>query len=544
MTGIIVVNPPPVDPPPSNTSGSASVLGPLSYTPAIPTLPQTWSGLQTFLPGTIILSGTGAPSNVVVQETPNGPVTVRQLAFADISGSLSPVQIPSAALTSVNDTNVTLALGGSPNNALLAATSITVGWTGTLAASRGGFGSDVSGQSGVPLFATGVATFTGTTGSGVFVRTTSPTLVTPTITVNDGSFTLQNTTDTTKKAVFSLSGIGTGTTRTYSLPNASDTFTLNGTAQTLTNKTISGASNTITNVALAGLASQGAFTFVGNNTSGSASPTAVDIAALTSKASPASSDLVMISDQAASGAWKKVTVSSLASAGSVASLNGLTGAINLVVSIQKFTSSGTYTPSSGMVHAIIECLGGGAAGGGSASNASFLVSGGGGGAGSYSRKVATAASVGASQTVTIGAGGTGATGNVGGNGGDTSVGTLCIGKGGSGGNFGSSAAFGRGGAGGVAGTGDVTLPGANGGDGAYQSGTNVGIVVPAGMGAVSQFGGGGVQTVSVSGSFAAGTASGGFGGGGSGGMSSFSSTSTAGGAGAPGIVIITEYRIQ
>lgn len=41
-----------------------------------------------------------------------------------------------SALTKTDDTNVTLTLGGSPSTALLAATSITVGWTGTLADSR------------------------------------------------------------------------------------------------------------------------------------------------------------------------------------------------------------------------------------------------------------------------------------------------------------------------------------------------------------------------------------------------------------------------
>ena len=43
---------------------------------------------------------------------------------------------PAAALTAVNDTNVTLALGGTPATALLQATSITVGWVGTLPAAR------------------------------------------------------------------------------------------------------------------------------------------------------------------------------------------------------------------------------------------------------------------------------------------------------------------------------------------------------------------------------------------------------------------------
>jgi hypothetical protein len=41
-----------------------------------------------------------------------------------------------SALTKVDDTNVTLTLGGSPSTSLLAATSLTLGWTGTLADSR------------------------------------------------------------------------------------------------------------------------------------------------------------------------------------------------------------------------------------------------------------------------------------------------------------------------------------------------------------------------------------------------------------------------
>ena len=40
------------------------------------------------------------------------------------------------SLTKADDTNVTLTLGGSPSTALLSATSLTLGWTGTLADSR------------------------------------------------------------------------------------------------------------------------------------------------------------------------------------------------------------------------------------------------------------------------------------------------------------------------------------------------------------------------------------------------------------------------
>ena len=44
--------------------------------------------------------------------------------------------ITPAALTKTDDTNVTLTLGGSPSTSLLAATSLTLGWSGTLADSR------------------------------------------------------------------------------------------------------------------------------------------------------------------------------------------------------------------------------------------------------------------------------------------------------------------------------------------------------------------------------------------------------------------------
>jgi hypothetical protein len=65
-----------------------------------------------------------------------------------------------AALTKTDDTNVTLTLGGTPTEALVTATSLTLGWSGQLAVGRGG---------------TGLATATayavlcgGTTGTGAF----------------------------------------------------------------------------------------------------------------------------------------------------------------------------------------------------------------------------------------------------------------------------------------------------------------------------------------------------------------------------------------
>lgn len=80
-----------------------------------------------------------------------------------------------AALTSGNDTNVTLTLGGTPTTALLHAASVTAGWTGTLAVGRGGLGIGTTPSNGqIPIGnATNYTAATLTAGIGIGIANAS-----------------------------------------------------------------------------------------------------------------------------------------------------------------------------------------------------------------------------------------------------------------------------------------------------------------------------------------------------------------------------------
>jgi hypothetical protein len=214
---------------------------------------------------------------------------------------------------------------------------------------------------------------------------------------------------------------------------------------------------------------------------------------------------------------------------------------------QTFTGSGTYTPSAGLVYCTIETIGGGGGGGGVGVAISSNIAAGGGGAGGYSRSTKVAADIGASKAVTIGAAGAaGATGdNTGGTGGDTSVGTLVIARGGTGGAGAGALFVGPGGLGGVLGTGDATGTGAPGMTGSGDVTTTA--VATGGGGGSGLFGGGAVANATNVGATAIpGVAGSGHGSGGSGAANSAAggATTQPGGAGTAGYVVITEYCNQ
>lgn len=190
-----------------------------------------------------------------------------------------------------------------------------------------------------------------------------------------------------------------------------------------------------------------------------------------------------------------------------------------IITPQIFTSSGTYTPTSGMKYCIIEVLGGGGAGGGSIGNNQGF----GGAYGGYARKVVSAATIGASQTVTIGAGGTGVSGASGNAGGTTSVGSIISATGGSGGPVGNSTTPLLGG---IGSSGDINIRGASTPQGIF------GIVIGS-TGASGPYGAGAIGGSSANGSSASNNS-------GAGGGGSYAATFT-GGAGGSGIVIITEF---
>ena len=129
-------------------------------------------------------------------------------------------------LNKANDTNVTLTLGGTPSTALLQAVSITAGWTGTLAVSRGGTAASTASG-------TSLDNITGFSSTGFLTRTGS------------GTYVFQSTTNgislanIAQLATVSIIGNPTGSTANMEAITLGSTLNFSGTTLNATTATSS-----------------------------------------------------------------------------------------------------------------------------------------------------------------------------------------------------------------------------------------------------------------------------------------------------------------
>jgi hypothetical protein len=177
-------------------------------------------------------------------------------------------------------------------------------------------------------------------------------------------------------------------------------------------------------------------------------------------------------------------------------------ALTTVPTYEEFLTSGTWTKPAGVTWVYVEAVGSGGGGGNNTSSAS-----GGGGGGQFSDRLFLASDVGATETITIAAGGAGgADGSTldGADGGDSSFGSLLSASGGKGGDSNTGGSGGGGEKGGIFNSSNVAYDAV--GSGSYSSGGggfNLGAGGPSsrggaggggsndGAGGASQTGGGG-----------------------------------------------------
>jgi hypothetical protein len=229
----------------------------------------------------------------------------------------------------------------------------------------------------------------------------------------------------------------------------------------------------------------------------------------------------------------------------IAALASAGASAGRLLAVTPFPSSGTWTKATkNPSFIVVEVIGAGGGGGGISGSPSRAMTGG-GGAGGYSRKVIQAASLGATETVTVGVGGTaGSTsGGTGGTGGTSSFGSHATATGGAGGvGATTDVPVCVGGAAGAGASGDLNLSGNPGGHGSnyYVAMSSGGVVTTAigvpGDGGGSILAGGGKAPSTGANGTAAGANSG------AGGSGAYSAgMSRSGGAGGSGYVLVWEY---
>ena len=172
----------------------------------------------TLASGNITFEGSTADANEIILTAADASGSDKTITLPNATGTvalLSTLSIASGSGLTYNSGTGEFSTNAIPNSQL-ANSSVTVGSTGI---ALGGSATTITGLSSI----------------------TSSAVVT-----DDNGFRIRDNSDNTKQLAFECSGISGSTTRTLTVPDASDTLVVLAAAQTLTNKTIALGSNTVT----------------------------------------------------------------------------------------------------------------------------------------------------------------------------------------------------------------------------------------------------------------------------------------------------------
>lgn len=317
----------------------------------------------------------------IILNTTTGDISCPTCATGTLNGQ---------ALTKTDDTNITLTLGGSPTTALLSPTSLTLGWTGTLAASRlnsnvvqsitndtnvtgsitaqnltlgwtgqlgltrGGTNNSLTASNGGIVWSdasklnilSGTATANLPLLSGSTATPSWASIAYPTNLISGGVLYGASTSQISSSALLGANqlmiGGGAGSAPSTFACATITTVVHGGTPPTCSQIVAEDiTTNTITN---SNLSQVSAATIKGNPTASTANVQDFTFSSLTQTVSPGALDWIPIYDNA-TGTIKKVNANSIASASvaGVATLNGLSGALTIVngQAIQSIDASGT-----------------------------------------------------------------------------------------------------------------------------------------------------------------------------------------------------------
>jgi hypothetical protein len=241
---------------PGNAFANSSTKGIVAFPATTFTCSSGICDLQTVLPGRTLPNTTTLTIKDTLLTLQDDADPTKQLRF-QLSGipttTTVTVTVPSATGILLSDTNVVTVTGKTLQDTIF--TGTVIGLTST----HVGLGNVDNTSDATKL-----------TTPGTLQNKTLDS--TNTVTLKDTLFTLQDDGDPTKQARFQLAGLTTGTIRTYTLPDVSDTLMCVNCAQTAMNKTF-------TNVTISALANLTTNGFV--KTSGGVGTLSVDTASYT-----------------------------------------------------------------------------------------------------------------------------------------------------------------------------------------------------------------------------------------------------------------------